>query len=76
MMFRFQVATLFSMIAVVYMRVFLKESLPHGENGSTQPILKGEPEDNQTDKDDSPRKIWEIKNIPSVRDVTSLLKSR
>ncbi|XP_044509542.1 hippocampus abundant transcript-like protein 1 isoform X2 [Mangifera indica] len=71
----FQVATLFSMIAVVYMRVFLKESLPHGENGSTQPILKGEPEDNQTDKDDSPRKIWEIKNIPSVRDVTSLLKS-
>ena len=36
-----QVATLGSMIATVYMRIFLKESLPNGD--SSQPFLKKEP---------------------------------
>ncbi|XP_031268621.1 uncharacterized protein LOC116127089 [Pistacia vera] len=71
----FRVATLFSMIAAVYMRVFLKESLRPDEDGLTQPIIKGGPDDNQNERADSPRKIWEFKNIPSVRDVTCLLKT-
>uniref|UniRef100_A0A6N2LKN4 Major facilitator superfamily (MFS) profile domain-containing protein n=1 Tax=Salix viminalis TaxID=40686 RepID=A0A6N2LKN4_SALVM len=35
----FQVAALVSMLAAVYMRIFLRESLPNGEN-LTRPILK------------------------------------
>ncbi|KAJ6927485.1 hippocampus abundant transcript-like protein 1 [Populus alba x Populus x berolinensis] len=70
----FQVAALVSMLAAVYMRIFLKESLPNGEN-LTQPILKSGQDDHSQDCDLS-RKAPVSKKIPSVQDIIGLLKSR
>lgn len=70
----FQVAALVSMLAAVYMRIFLKESLPNGEN-LTQPILKSGQDDHCQDGDLS-RKAPVLKKIPSVQDIIGLLKSR
>ncbi|KAJ9704505.1 hypothetical protein PVL29_002867 [Vitis rotundifolia] len=69
----FQVATLVSMIATVYMRVFLKETSPNGN--SSQPLLKKEPGMSPDDSNSS-EKIQTFKKIPSVGDLISLLKSR
>ncbi|KAL9354203.1 hypothetical protein Peur_052173 [Populus x canadensis] len=70
----FQVAALVSMLAAVYMRIFLEESLPNGEN-LTQPILKSEQDDHCQDGDLS-RKAPVLKKIPSIQDIIGLLKSR
>lgn len=70
----FQVAALVSMLAAVYMRIFLEESLPNGEN-LTQPILKSGQDDHCQDCDLS-RKAPVSKKIPSVQDIIGLLKSR
>lgn len=70
----FQVAALVSMLAAVYMRIFLEESLPNGEN-LTQPILKSGQDDHCQDCDLS-RKAPVLKKIPSIQDIIGLLKSR
>ncbi|KAG6763019.1 hypothetical protein POTOM_033547 [Populus tomentosa] len=70
----FQVAALVSMLAAVYMRIFVEESLPNREN-LTQPILKSGREDHCQDDGDLPRKPLVSKKIPSIQDVISLLKS-
>ncbi|KAG6778015.1 hypothetical protein POTOM_017859 [Populus tomentosa] len=70
----FQVAALVSMLAAVYMRIFLEESLPNGEN-LTQPILKSGQDDHCQDCDLS-RKAPVVKKIPSIQDIIGLLKSR
>ncbi|WCJ39931.1 Major facilitator superfamily protein [Euphorbia peplus] len=60
----FQVATLISIIAVVYMRIFLKDRI-HELDHLTQPILKS----------DSPNKNKHSKKIPTIGDVISFLRS-
>lgn len=69
----FQVATLVSMIATIYMRVFLKETFPKGD--SSQPLLKKEP-GMSPDDGNSSEKIQTFKKIPSIGDLISLLKCR
>lgn len=69
----FQVATLVSMIATVYMRVFLKETFPKGD--SSQALLKKE-SGMSPDDGNSSEKIQTFKKIPSVGDLISLLKCR
>ncbi|RVW38498.1 hypothetical protein CK203_085278 [Vitis vinifera] len=68
-----QVATLVSMIATIYMRVFLKETFPKGD--SSQALLKKEP-GMSPDDGNSSEKIQTFKKIPSVGDLISLLKCR
>ncbi|KAJ6896969.1 hippocampus abundant transcript 1 protein-like [Populus alba x Populus x berolinensis] len=70
----FQVAALVSMLAAVYMRIFVEESLPNSEN-LTQPILKSGQDDHCQDDGDLPRKPMVSKKIPSIHAVISLLKS-
>ncbi|XP_062022195.1 uncharacterized protein LOC133738636 isoform X2 [Rosa rugosa] len=75
----FQVAALVSMLAAVYMRIFLEEIRPsdHGDSTLSQPILKGlEPAlERIADDDYSPKTKIEFKKIPSVGDLISLLRS-
>ncbi|KAK2405508.1 Major facilitator superfamily protein [Trifolium repens] len=62
----FQVASVFSMIALVYMRIFLKESV-------RQPLLKEAEEPCiQQCEDDMPQRTF--KKLPSMGDVICLLK--
>ena len=63
------------MLAVVYMRIFLKESIPDQVDGMTQPILK-EGEDAIQKDVNAPRKMPVSKKIPSLKDIICLLKSR
>ncbi|KAG6761707.1 hypothetical protein POTOM_034936 [Populus tomentosa] len=70
----FQVAALVSMLAAVYMRIFVEESLPNSEN-LTQPILKSGQDDHCQDDGDLPRNPMVSKKIPSIQAVISLLKS-
>ncbi|CAL5210172.1 unnamed protein product [Lathyrus oleraceus] len=64
----FQVASVFSMIALVYMRIFLKESAP-----MSQPLLKESEEPCiQQSEDDMQQKTF--KKLPSMGDVICLLK--
>jgi hypothetical protein len=63
------------MLAAVYMRIFLEESLPQSEN-LTQPILKSGQDDHCQDDGDLPRKPMVSKKIPSIQAIISLLKSR
>ncbi|WJX21556.1 hypothetical protein P8452_10974 [Trifolium repens] len=64
----FQVASVFSMIALVYMRIFLKESEP-----MRQPLLKEAEEPCiQQCEDDMPQRTF--KKLPSMGDVICLLK--
>ncbi|XP_058753499.1 uncharacterized protein LOC131626675 [Vicia villosa] len=63
----FQVASVFSMIALVYMRIFLKESAP-----MSQPLLKETEEPCIQQCDDMPQKTF--KKLPSMGDVVCLLK--
>lgn len=74
----FQVATFVSLFAVVYMRIFLEESIPADQGeGITQPILKEGEEDDIIQKDDNaPTKVPAFKKIPSMGDVIYLMKNR
>lgn len=81
----FQLAALVSMIATVYMRIFLEESLPYEQQASdnlTQPIFKhADDEPNLVDEEDgqiqkTTMQIQAFKNIPSLQDVLCLLKTR
>ncbi|KAH7518359.1 hypothetical protein FEM48_Zijuj09G0163400 [Ziziphus jujuba var. spinosa] len=80
----FQLAALVSMIATVYMRIFLEESLPYEQQASdnlTQPIFKhADDEPNLVDEEDgqiqkTTMQIQAFKNIPSLQDVLCLLKT-
>ncbi|PON45047.1 Tetracycline resistance protein/multidrug resistance protein [Parasponia andersonii] len=68
----FQVAAVASMIAAVYMRIFLKESLP-AEEDLMQPILKDQ--QNIEGNGELPRKTRQSKNLPKVEDLICLLKN-
>lgn len=71
-----QVAALVSTVSAIYMRVFLKETVHQGSgDGLTQPILKKAPGVVQSD-DDSPQKVQVFKKVPSLKDISCLLKSR
>ncbi|KAJ6409967.1 hypothetical protein OIU84_009457 [Salix udensis] len=70
----FQVSAVVAMLAAVYMRIFLQESLPHGEN-LAQPILKSGQDDHSQDGGDLPMKPMVSKKIPSIQAITSLLRS-
>ncbi|KAG5247970.1 hippocampus abundant transcript protein [Salix suchowensis] len=70
----FQVAALVSMLAAVYMRIFLRESLPNGEN-LTRPILKSGQDGHCQDDGDLSGLAPVLKKIPSIQDITGLLKS-
>ncbi|XP_068324041.1 uncharacterized protein [Pyrus communis] len=72
----FQVAAFASMLSTIYMRIFLKESLPGDDSTLRQPILKGGvPE--VVDESDvySPKTIQVFKKTPSPGDLISLLRS-
>ncbi|XWS67700.1 hypothetical protein CRYUN_Cryun04dG0028400 [Craigia yunnanensis] len=69
----FQVATFVSILAVVYMRIFLEESTPNQVDGMTQPILEGE--DVIQNDGNAPRKMTASKKIPSMGDIICLLKN-
>ncbi|KAK8626706.1 hypothetical protein V6N13_134339 [Hibiscus sabdariffa] len=71
----FQVATFVSMLAVVYMRIFLEESLPNQDDIMTEPILKESEDAIQKDGNNLPRKMPVFKKIPSLGDIICLLKS-
>lgn len=66
------------MVAVVYMRIFLQESVPDPEEAdpSAQPMLKGESD--HIDRDNTkPVKQGQIfKRMPSIRDLVSLMRTR
>ncbi|KAK9987660.1 hypothetical protein SO802_027899 [Lithocarpus litseifolius] len=69
----FQVSAFMSILAVVYMRIFLKESLPNGDD-IRQPILKGEQDVIRSDSDlENTRQVF--KRIPSVGDLIFLTKN-
>nr|XP_023888748.1 uncharacterized protein LOC112000810 [Quercus suber]POE65838.1 hippocampus abundant transcript 1 protein [Quercus suber] len=69
----FQVSAFMSILAAVYMRIFLKESLPNGDD-IRQPILKGEQHVIRSDSDlENTRKVF--KRIPSVGDLIFLTKN-
>ncbi|XP_057423210.1 uncharacterized protein LOC130717111 isoform X2 [Lotus japonicus] len=70
----FQVSAVFSMIGLVYMRIFLKDSVPGG--GMRQPLLKEaeEPCLEQCADDSSNRTTGTFKKLPSLGDVICLLK--
>ncbi|KAF3947210.1 hypothetical protein CMV_026624, partial [Castanea mollissima] len=69
----FQVAAFMSILAAVYMRIFLKESLPNGDD-IRQPILKGEQDVIRSDSDlENTRQVF--KRIPSVGDLIFLTKN-
>ncbi|KAG8497807.1 hypothetical protein CXB51_007371 [Gossypium anomalum] len=71
----FQVATFVSMLAVVYMRIFLEESIPDRNDGMTQPILKETEGVIQKDGNVDTRKMPVFKTIPSLKDIIRLIKS-
>ncbi|CAL0316756.1 unnamed protein product [Lupinus luteus] len=73
----FQVAAVFLMIALVYMRIFLKESVPGG-GAMTKPLLKEgqEPCLQQCEGDSSNITTGTFKKLPSVGDLISMLKCR
>lgn len=64
------------MIGLVYMRIFLKDSVPGG--GMRQPLLKEaeEPCLEQCADDSSNRTTGTFKKLPSLGDVICLLKCR
>ncbi|GAV70059.1 MFS_1 domain-containing protein, partial [Cephalotus follicularis] len=69
----FQVAAFVSMLAAVYMRIFLKDNVSDRDD-LTQLILKGELSMIQEDGD-SPSMLPEFKKIPSLWDLVCLLNS-
>ncbi|KAL3833254.1 hypothetical protein ACJIZ3_007990 [Penstemon smallii] len=69
----FQIAAAVSIAATVYMRIFLKET-SHETDSLTHPILEPDTESNQIGFELS-KKINFIREIPSPKDIISLLKS-
>ncbi|KAL5557798.1 hypothetical protein UlMin_034009 [Ulmus minor] len=69
----FQVATVFAMVAAVYMRVFLPDSII--DANLTVPILSKEKVNVVESVDDSSKKVQMFKVIPSSDDMVALLKS-
>ncbi|ESW14789.1 hypothetical protein PHAVU_007G017500 [Phaseolus vulgaris] len=67
----FQVAAVTSMIALMYMRIFLKDSVPGG--GVRQPLLK-EVEGKCSEDDSSQRATGAFKKLPSLGDLICLVK--
>lgn len=73
-----QIAAISSMVATVYMRIFLEDRLPGG-NDLVQPMLKEEvPEltDRENDSGELPRPTPAFRKMPTLNDVITLLKSR
>ncbi|XP_047171328.1 hippocampus abundant transcript-like protein 1 [Vigna umbellata] len=68
----FQVAAVLSMIALVYMRIFLKDSVPGG--GVSQPLLKEVEETCAEDDSSRKRATGAFKKLPSLGDLICLLK--
>ena len=68
-----QVASVLSMVALVYMRIFLKDSVPGG--ALRQPLLK-EVEEPCDEDDSSPRATGTFKKLPSLGDLICLLRCR
>ncbi|CAN6544718.1 unnamed protein product [Malus baccata var. baccata] len=72
----FQVAAFASILSTVYMRIFLKESLPGGDSTLRQPILKGGVSEVADEGDVySPKTTQVFKKIPSPGELISLLRS-
>ncbi|GMP37431.1 hypothetical protein CsSME_00009114 [Camellia sinensis var. sinensis] len=69
----FQVASIVSMIAVVYMRIFLEDTKPNTDS-LRQPILTNEEETTQSDGE-SASKVDVFKKIASLKDLVRFLKS-
>ncbi|KAJ9132687.1 hypothetical protein P3X46_010626 [Hevea brasiliensis] len=69
----FQVAAFVSMLAAVYMRIFLKDKALDGEN-LTRPFLKSGSDDAHQVDGDLPKKPPVFKKILTVGDIISLLK--
>lgn len=64
------------MVAVVYMRIFLEDSLPETEEIS-RPMLNGmDAQDVDDDGGSSAKKVQAFKKIPSLGDIFSLMSSR
>ncbi|PSS29537.1 Hippocampus abundant transcript-like protein [Actinidia chinensis var. chinensis] len=70
----FQVASIVSMIAVMYMRIFLEDT-KRNNDPLKQPILMTAEETAQSDEESS-RKVEVFKKIPSLKDLVCLLKTR
>uniref|UniRef100_A0A803NJD7 Major facilitator superfamily (MFS) profile domain-containing protein n=1 Tax=Cannabis sativa TaxID=3483 RepID=A0A803NJD7_CANSA len=68
----FQVAAAASMSATIYMRIFLKESLPN-EEGLLQPILKDQHDTEKNIKSSIRTRVF--KNLPSIEDLLCLLRN-
>lgn len=73
--FAFQAATIVSMLAAAYMRVFLKDDVPNDDDDLTRPIITEETEGVNQNESNSPVKIPVCKKIPSIRDLICLLRS-
>lgn len=71
----FQAATIVSMLAAAYMRVFLKDDVPNDDDDLTRPIITEETEGVNQNESNSPVKIPVCKKIPSIRDLICLLRS-
>ncbi|KAK6946465.1 Major facilitator superfamily, partial [Dillenia turbinata] len=69
----FQVATLVSMLAAVYMRIFLKETRKH-DDVSSEALLKDETSDAYLDEN-SLENMQVFKKVPSIEDLLCLLRS-
>ncbi|XP_062081542.1 uncharacterized protein LOC133787613 [Humulus lupulus] len=67
----FQVAAAATMSAAVYMRIFLKESLPD-EEGLLQPILKDQHDIENNVESSTRTRVF--KNLPTLQDLLCLLK--
>ncbi|GFS34682.1 transportin 1 [Actinidia rufa] len=68
------VASIVSMIAVMYMRIFLEDTKSNNDP-LKQPILMTAEETAQSDEESS-RKVEVFKKIPSLKDLVCLLKTR
>ncbi|PSS21775.1 Hippocampus abundant transcript-like protein [Actinidia chinensis var. chinensis] len=70
----FQVASIVSIIAVTYMRIFLEDT-KRNNDPLKQPILITAEETAQSDEEPS-KKVEVFKKIPSLKDLVCLLKTR
>ncbi|KAF5951497.1 hypothetical protein HYC85_009441 [Camellia sinensis] len=69
----FQIAAVVSMIAAVYMRIFLQDT-PRNSDDLEQPILNTEENSAQIEGESS-SEVQVFKKIPSLKDIICLLKS-
>ncbi|XP_022140334.1 uncharacterized protein LOC111011033 isoform X2 [Momordica charantia] len=71
----FKVAMGASLLATVYMRVFLEESIPYEIDELSQPISKTEGEGDVDVPELSRRALTTFKRVPSIKEVIRLLRS-